>query len=401
MDILITPNKLHGSIFAVPSKSEAHRVLICSAFSDRPTTIVCPDTSQDIEATADCLRQLGAVINRTEEGYHVNPIFNPPCSAQLYCYESGTTLRFLLPIVGALGIDTTFHLEGRLPYRPLSPLWDVMQAHGCHLSKPSENTIRCQGKLLCGAFTIVGNISSQFISGLLIACSLLDGSSTVCVAGKMQSSSYVQMTQHVLKVFGSSCDDMIISGKKNFVSPGIWVIESDWSNSAFFLAANALGSCVNVENLNHNSIQADRTISEILNKLNTHCTIDTADIPDLVPILALVAACKEGAVFTNTERLRLKESDRVNAIIAMLSSLGCFAKSLDNRIIVSPGNISGGTVDSFNDHRIAMTAAIAATVANEPIMIKNAQCVRKSYPGFWDDYRTLGGKYEQFIRQDN
>jgi 3-phosphoshikimate 1-carboxyvinyltransferase len=114
-----------------------------------------------------------------------------------------------------------------------------------------------------------------------------------------------------------------------------------------------------------------------------------------------VAACKEGAVFTNTERLRLKESDRVNAIIAMLSSLGCFAKSLDNKIIVSPGNINGGTVDSFNDHLIAMTAAIAATVANEPIMIKNAQCVRKSYPGFWDDYRTLGGKYEQFIRQDN
>ncbi len=398
MDVLITPSKLHGNIFAIPSKSQAHRVLICSAFADRPTTIVCPSTNQDIEATAGCLRQLGAVILRTAEGYFVEPIVDLPDNAQLYCRESGTTLRFLLPVVGALGVDVTFHLEGRLPYRPLSPLWDIMQSHGCHLIRPSEETIRCQGKLLPGKFTITGNISSQFISGLLIACSLLHGNSQICVTGELQSSSYVQMTQYILKCFGSSCDEMMIRGTKRFISPDHWFVEGDWSNSAFFLAANALGSSVTVENLNFNSMQGDRKILEILNTLNTRCTIDAADIPDLIPILCLVACCKKGAVFTNTDRLRFKESDRIEAILAMLTALGCAAESYDNKIIITPGNIRDGTVDSYNDHRIAMTAAIAATVADGPVMIKNAQCVQKSYPGFWDDYRTLGGNYEQFLR---
>ena len=169
MDILTSPHKLHGNIRAIPSKSQAHRVLVCSAFSDRPTTIVCPSTSQDIEATVACLRQLGAVILQTADGYFVEPIIDPPNTVQLYCRESGTTLRFLLPIIGALGIDATFHLEGRLPYRPILPLWEIMQSHGCYLSKPFDDAIRCHGKLLPGKFVIPGNISSQFISGLLFA----------------------------------------------------------------------------------------------------------------------------------------------------------------------------------------------------------------------------------------
>lgn len=397
MDILISPRKLHGNIRAIPSKSQAHRVLICSAFSDRPTTIVCPSTSQDIEATVACLRQLGAVILQTADGYFVEPIIDPPKTVQLYCRESGTTLRFLLPIIGALGIDATFHLEGRLPYRPILPLWEIMQSHGCYLSKPFDDAIRCHGKLLPGKFVIPGNISSQFISGLLFACSLMDGNSEIRVTGEMQSSSYVQMTQSVLKSFGSNCDEMMICGTKRFITPGNWVVEGDWSNSAFFLAANSLGSSVKVENLNVNSIQGDRKILEILSLLNTYCTIDAADTPDLIPILCLVVCCKNGAVFTNTDRLRFKESDRVDAILALLAALGCSAESHDNKIIINPGIIRGGTVDSFHDHRIAMTAAIAATIATEPLKIKNAHCVQKSYPSFWDDYRMLGGNYEQIL----
>ena len=398
MNMLIKPNKLNGSLPAIPSKSQAHRVLICSAFSDLPTTIICPSTNQDIEATVDCLRELGAMIHRNTDGYYVEPIINLPSSAQLHCRESGSTLRFLLPVVGAIGVDATFHMEGRLPYRPLTPLWDVMQSHGCYLTKPSETTIRCQGKLLPGNYTIAGNVSSQFISGLLIACSLLSGYSEICVTGDMQSFPYVQMTQYVLKCFGSECEDMKVRGRETFASPGDWVVEGDWSNSAFFLAANDLGNSITIGNLSEESIQGDRCVTELLNMLNEHCTINAADIPDLVPILSLVACCKKGAVFSNTDRLRFKESDRVAAIISMLSALGCNAEAYDDKIIVHPGIIRGGNIDSFNDHRIAMTAAIAATVADSPVMIQNAQCVEKSYPVFWDDYRSLGGNYEQFIR---
>ena len=171
MDITITPRKLRGSITAIPSKSQAHRLLICSAFADGPTKLICPDTNRDIEATADCLNALGAKITRTADGYLAEPITQVPETAVLNVCESGSTLRFMLPIAGALGVDATFRMAGRLPQRPLSPLWEEMERMGCSLSRPSENTIRCRGKLQPGDYSIDGSVSSQFITGLLFALS--------------------------------------------------------------------------------------------------------------------------------------------------------------------------------------------------------------------------------------
>ena len=391
MNLTITPGKLQGTLRAIPSKSQAHRLLICSAFADGETVLLCPETTQDIQATAECLNALGARICRTSSGYSVMPISRIPETADLFCRESGSTLRFLLPIAGALGVDTVFHLEGRLPQRPLSPLWEEMERMGCRLSRPSENTVRCQGKLQPGEYRISGSVSSQFITGLLYALSLLDGESRIVVTGKTDSLPYIRMTQLAMSVFGVATEDYAIAGKQTFHSPGTLEVEGDWSNGAFFLAANALGNRIDIENLNSDSPQGDRAAASLLAQLDHFCSIDAADIPDLVPILAVVACAKEGAEFSNIARLRLKESDRVASVISMLENLGGQAEAAENTLIVYPGNLTGGTVDSRNDHRIAMSAAIAATVCSRPVTILGTECVGKSYPNFWEEYRRLGG----------
>ena len=398
MDILIHPTKLSGQVNAIPSKSQAHRLLICAAFSDRNTKLICPETNQDIEATAGCLRALGASIRRTDDGYEVDPIKMIPGQADLYCRESGSTLRFLLPVAAALGVDANFHLEGRLHLRPLSPLWELMEEKGCILTRPTERTIRCQGRLHSGNFTIDGSVSSQFISGLLFAASIMEGRSTIQLTGHTESAPYINMTLQALELFGINSRNFVIDGGMPFASPDTLTVEGDWSNAAFFLAAKALGSSVHVVNLNESSKQGDRAAAYLIPLLNEYQHISARDIPDLVPILSVVACVNKGATFSETARLRLKESDRVEAVKQMLSCLGCKAETEQNSITIHPGKIKGGVVDSFGDHRIAMSAAIAATVADGPVTILNADCVAKSYPGFWNDYVALGGNYEQYIR---
>jgi len=398
MDITIYPEKLRGQIRVIPSKSQAHRLLICAAFADRPTTIICPQTNQDIEATADCLNALGASVKRTDDGYLVVPVRNIPAKAILNCRESGSTLRFLLPIVGAFGVETTFLLAGRLPQRPLSPLWEEMERMGCRLSRPTENTLLCTGMLQTGEYEIAGNVSSQYITGLLFALSLIDGNSRLKITGTLESAPYVDMTLDALARFGvkAGCDR--ISGQFPFRSPEKIQVEGDWSNAAFFLAANALGNDVVTQGLAENSLQGDRAAAKILKALASPCTIDATDIPDLVPILAVVAGAKQGATFTGIRRLRLKESDRVATVAGMLTHLGAAVSYTEDTLTVQPAKYHGCNVDSFGDHRIAMSAAIAATVADGPVTILNADCVSKSYPSFWEEYRRLGGKYEQYIR---
>ena len=398
MDITITPKKLSGEITAIPSKSQAHRLLICAAFADGKTTLRCPDTNRDIEATAECLRALGAEILRTEEGYTVSPVRCIPSSAVLPCHDSGSTLRFLLPVAGALGVDTVFQMEGRLPQRPLSPMWEEMERMGCRLSRPTETTIRCQGKLCPGEYTISGGVSSQFITGLLLACALIPGESRIEITGKLESAPYVTMTLRAMEIFGLPCQDFTVNGGKPFRSPGELAVEGDWSNGAFFLAAKELGSSVEVENLSPDSPQGDRAAAELLPGLEENLTIDASDIPDLVPILAVTAACKRGATFTNIARLRLKESDRVESVIAMLRSLGGRAEADETTMTVYGTGLIGGPVDARNDHRIAMSAAIAATVCTQNVTILGAECVQKSYPQFFEEYRKLGGSYEQYLR---
>lgn len=397
MDITIQSSRLAGEISVIPSKSQAHRLLICAAFSDGPTTLLCPETNRDMEATAKCLRAMGVRIIRDELGYHVEPTTQLPKSATLNCHDSGSTLRFLLPLVGALGVDTLFQMEGRLPQRPLSPLWEEMERMGCRLSRPSPNTIRCQGKLEPGDYCIDGGVSSQFITGLLLALSLVPGQSTIKLTGKVESWPYIRMTQQVMADFGRDTKDFRISGG-SFQSPGTVMVEGDWSNGAFFLAANALGNRIQAQNLNPNSVQGDRAIRDLLPKLEEHVSIDASDIPDLVPILAVVAACKKGASFFKIHRLRLKESDRVASVIEMIRALGGQADATEDTLTVSGTGLSGGIVDSRNDHRIAMAAAIAATACQKNVTILDAQSVEKSYPSFWTEYARLGGTYEQHLR---
>lgn len=383
MDITIQPGLLCGTLTAIPSKSQAHRYLICAAFSDNETTLICPETNRDIEATADCLRSLGATIIRTPEGYHITPVAKIPSQAILPCGESGSTLRFLLPIAGALGVDAVFEMEGRLPRRPLSPLWEEMERMGCCLSRPTERTIRCTGKLKPGEYIIDGGISSQFITGLLFATAIIEGESQVTITGTLESKPYVDLTKQALSLFHAP----------RFHSPGILEVEGDWSNAAFFLAANALGSDLEVLGLNQTSVQGDRAVDTILTELKSGTpTVSAADIPDLVPVLAVAAGALHGAVFTDIRRLRLKESDRVATTVAMIEALGGKATASDETLIIYETGYRGGTVDAANDHRIAMAAAIAATVCQEPVRILGAQCVQKSYPAFWAEYKRLGGK---------
>lgn len=386
MNITITPRTLRGEIQVIPSKSQAHRFLICAAFADRPTQIVCNESNQDIEATVACLRALGTQIIPTDSGYSVFPTKNIPDTAVLDCNESGSTLRFMLPIVGALGVDGTFLLKGRLANRPLSPLWEEMERMGCTLSRPTQNTIRCIGKLKKGAYIIDGSVSSQFITGLMFAHSLMD-ECNLTITGKLESKPYVDLTKAALDLF------------PNHHSPGHVTVEGDWSNGAFWLVAASLGSDLSITGLSQESVQGDRAVVEILQQLKTcNATISAADIPDLVPILSVATAANHGAVFTDIQRLRLKESDRVASVIAMLEALGGSAEATQDTLTVFPSTFQGGTVDSCNDHRIAMAAAIASTICQKTVTILGAEAVNKSYPQFWAEYRRLGGNYEQYLR---
>lgn len=385
MNITIQPGKLSGNVTIPPSKSIAHRMLICAAFASAATELICRESNGDIAATANCLQALGANISTTQQGYRIQPIQRLPEHAELYCNESGSTLRFLLPIVGALGVKATFYMEGRLPQRPLSPLWEEMQRMGCHLSRPSEKTLQCNSKLRPGAYRMDGSISSQFISGLMMALPRIEGETSLEITGNVESKPYILMTQHVLSLFSNP-------------HPEIMMVEGDWSSAAFYLAANAMGSQIDVNGLNDASVQGDRAIQALLPLLTENVTISAKDIPDLIPILSVVAAANQGAMFTDIGRLRLKESDRVAAIVAMLESLGGKAVAVENTLMVFGTGLQGGVVDSFGDHRIAMSAAIAATVCKAPVTIIGAQCVKKSYPKFWEEYARLGGKYEKQLR---
>ena len=397
MNIAITPALLSGCIDAIPSKSCAHRALICAAFAKGSTKLNIQAVNADIEATAGCLTALGAAIQRTDWGYEVSPVRSVPHKATLRIRESGSTLRFLLPVCGVLGVETTFLLEGRLPQRPLSPLWEEMERMGCTLTRPTADTLRCQGKLKSGKYTIDGGVSSQYITGLLFALSLMGGGK-LNITGKIESLPYIEMTQKAMSIFGVRTNDYIVAPGQSFHTPGIWTVEGDWSNGAFFLAAQALGNPLDVQNLNPDSPQGDRASASLLKQLNENIVIDASDIPDLVPILSIVAGAKNGAIFKNIQRLRIKESDRVASTIAMVEALGGRAEATADTLRIYGTGFRGGTVDAQNDHRIAMSAAIAAIVCNEPVTVLGAEAVKKSYPKFWDEYARLGGNYEQYLR---
>lgn len=412
MDKVFFQNSVKSSVRAISSKSEAHRYLICAALGDCECEVICTDTNADIDATVECLNALGAEIKRTEKGFLVKPIGEIRKNQELFCNESGSTLRFMLPLASSLGADCNFSMRGRLSERPLSPLYEILQNNGVTLSPQGSNPLTIKGKFGAGDYAVAANISSQYISGLLFALSVADGESTLTLEGKVESAPYIWMTVDALTTFGAEISFeneknlFKIKGKQRLSSPDRVMVGGDWSNAAFFLVSGAIGkNSVALCSLDESSRQGDKEILTVLEKMGAEILrgngkitvfpsklhgveIDAANIPDLVPILAVAASVAEGETrIYNAARLRLKESDRIESVCRTLSSLGAdILATEDGMIIRGKKRLLGGEVDSYNDHRIAMSAAIASLICENPVKIGRFEAINKSYPTFGENF---------------
>ena len=412
MTTTLSPALLGGTLDAIPSKSDAHRVLICAALGDKEITFSLPARSADIDATIDCLCALGATISLENGLCRVFPITTPAKSPVLDCRESGSTLRFLLPIAAALGCDATFKGCGRLPSRPIGELLGTLSAHGVTASAPSL-PLTLNGRLTGGEFTIGGDVSSQYITGLLLAFPLLGAPSRLVLSTPLQSVGYVDMTCRTMSRFGAAVS---VSGNAftveadSYHTPAALTVEGDWSNAAFWLAAGTLGRPITLKGLSRDTAQGDSAIASILQRFGAVVTwqgdavtvspaplhgvdVDMSNIPDLLPPLAVLAASAVGTTrLLNAARCRLKECDRIHGMATLLAALGVQAEETADALIIHGGDIQGGTVDSQNDHRLVMAAALAATVARGNVTILQSKAVAKSYPTFFSHYEQLGGR---------
>ncbi|MBQ3626588.1 MAG: 3-phosphoshikimate 1-carboxyvinyltransferase [Synergistaceae bacterium] len=413
MNIRLSPKILKGVVNAPASKSEAHRILICAALCDEPTKIYnlnLSNLNDDIRATVNCLKALGAEFEFADDFILVKPInkVNINNTPELDCNESGSTLRFMLPVACALYDKVKFTGRGRLPERPLYDQLSVMNAHGVKFSG-YKLPFETQGKLHAGEFQIRGDVSSQYITGLLLAMPLLKDEAKITLTSSLKSADYVNITLKVLQDFNINIDNYACNNLK-FKSPGIIRVGGDWSSAAFYLAAGALDCDVSITGLDLKSEQGDKRILDLLKQFGAEIIINEDNIkvnydkllasnididatPDLLPILAVVAAYAEGeSVFYNAARLRLKESDRIKSTCEMINSLGGQAQELEDKLIVKGSNfrnLRGGVVNGFNDHRIVMSAAIAAVKCDNKVIISDFEAVNKSYPKFFEDYNNL------------
>ncbi len=407
MDIRITPSLLHGDVTPPPSKSVAHRLIIAAALAKGRSVIRSVYYSKDIIATIDAMRALGAEIDCDGSTVTVEGITAPPAKATVDCNESGSTLRFLIPVACALGVETTFIGRGRLPERPITPYLEELPKHGIEFDYSGTMPFTVRGKLTGGEFKIAGDISSQFITGLLLALPIVEGDSRVTLTSRLESRPYVNITRDCMSRFGAKVaeDGKGYSVSRTVMAPCECAVEADFSQAAFFCVANALGSNVNIKGLNVNSFQGDKKIIEICDEMvyNKKSGLDTAfeadctDIPDLVPILAVLGAlCRGTTRITGAARLRIKECDRLAAMAQSLNAVGGRVTELpDGLIIEGVESLTGGEVPDFNDHRIPMAMAIASTRCTGPLVIRGAQCVAKSYPDFFEVFESLGGTFEE------
>ena len=417
MNTTVQPGTRTGTVRIPASKSQAHRLLICAALGKTPVTIRCDGLSKDILATMACLNALGADVRDLGEGVlAVTPIMAVPAGlCRLPCGESGSTLRFMIPVVGVLGAQAVFHMEGRLPQRPLAPFDDELRAHGMQIEQKAE-LLYCSGKLSAGDYCLPGDVSSQYISGLLMALPLAAGRSSLTVTGKLESAAYITMTEDALRLSGIRLEkngrDYCIPGSRRPALPADCAVEGDYSNAAFFLCMGALSETgVTVTGLNPDSSQGDRGVLEILRRFGARVTetpsgihvcrgdlhgitIDAGPVPDLIPTLSVVAAAAAGETrVINAGRLRIKESDRLTATTDFLTILGADVTELPEGLIIRGGRpLTGGTVSAWGDHRIAMASAVAAGICQSPVEICGSQCTAKSYPRFWEDLASLKGE---------
>ena len=405
MDIQITPTVLNGTIAPPPSKSMAHRLIITAALARGTSTVRNVSFSQDIEATLRCMEALGAVWEpESEDVLRIHGIGNAPIGAEssdlphFDCGESGSTLRFLIPIALAVSGGGVFTGRGRLMERPQKPYFDLFEEKGISYQQ-ADGILTVRGKLTPGEYRLPGNVSSQFFTGLLLALSLLDAPSSIVSTTELESADYILMTMDAMENAGVN---VTVSGDRLtfHVTPSAYrsfdsTVEADWSQAGFWYAANFLNSHLTLQGLNPHSSQGDMVVSDLYWKLARpgDTEIDLSGCPDLLPPLAVMAAVRSGTTrFVNAARLRIKESDRLSTVHQMLTALGGRSEELPDGLVVrGVAQLTGGTVEGANDHRIVMAAAIAATACTSPVTILGAQAIRKSYPSFWDEYQTLGG----------
>ena len=391
--VRLNSSVLCGSLIAPLSKSDVHRAAICSFLAGSELSSAA--SSNDINATKNALKAL----SKNEQ------VIN--------CGESGSTLRFLIPIAAALGKAVTFTGEGRLPERPVGEYLRLLGQHGvkCEYSKTLPFAI--SGKLTPGLFELQGNVSSQYVTGLLFALPLLDGNSEIRLLTPLQSKPYVNMTLKTLArfgiVFNETENGYYIKGNQSYKECN-YPLEGDWSQAAFFLAGGALTGDVTLRGLDINSPQGDREIVNILRRFGAEVTLsengvrvkkshlraiklDVSDIPDLVPVIAVLAAFAEGETeITGGERLRLKESDRITSVVCNLKKMGVDVTETTDGMVINGGSVKGASLDGYNDHRIVMAFSIAAAAAEGETVISDALSINKSYPEFFSDYLSLGGR---------
>ena len=406
-----------GAVAAPPSKSDVHRAVICAALSGGVCKISPVALSNDIRATIGCVEALGAEASVENDVLTVDgsAVFAKK-TATLDCIESGSTLRFMIPVAAAGGVEARFTGSGSLVSRPIGLYSQILPEKGVSLEGGDGLPLKISGKLKSGVFKVPGNISSQFISGLLFALPLLRGDSDIILTSPIQSAGYINMTIRTMEKFGIEVDvtdtGWHVRGGQRYI-PSDYRTDGDWSQAAFYLVSGAVNGEITVNNLNTDSKQGDRKIAGLLREFGAEVIqeadsvtvkksdmkgieIDASQIPDLVPALAVCASFADGVTrITNAERLRIKESDRLISTAALINSLGGEAKELpDGLVIRGSRTLIGGTVKGFNDHRIVMSAAICAAGSENPIICTDALSVNKSYPGFFDDYNSVGGKSE-------
>lgn len=413
-NVNVEPSQLNGTVAIPPSKSDVHRAIICGALSRGKCVISPVDLSEDIKATIGCVETLGAKVNINEGVLTIDgsEMFKGN-NYQIFCNESGSLLRFIIPVVSAMGISATFTGAGRLPERPIGIYLDCLPKAGVKCTTKSGLPLTVEGQLQPGEFEIPGNVSSQFITGLLFALPLLKEDSKIILTSPLESVAYVDITINVMKKFGVIIETTdygyFVKGNQKYI-PQNYTTEGDWSNAAFFMTAAAIKGDVTVTGVDKNSAQGDKEIAEILKRFGAKVEftdnsvrvqkgdlkatdIDARQIPDLVPILAVCATFAEGTThITGAERLRIKESDRLSAIANAINQLGGnVIEKPDGLVITGVKSLKGGTVQGVNDHRIVMAMSVATLMATDTVTITDMESIKKSFPNYFEEYNRLGG----------